>query len=568
MSDWQTPRTLGVGAQVSPGGPCSSEERRGALRSSGSPVLGERRPMADIRLPKVAAVGPTPQLEIGELSPMPGGTPRIPLAELDQSTLSQRLFTPPVSMSILRPNSSNLSQVSPNQMLMSQSLVPSVSPSFISRERLERRHQLNTERQLMELHQQVEQLSRQQQGGSRAVYQQVEKLSLEREELLEQVFQRDQQLDQFKSALANLNQEYVQDVQQVKEEASLLAQQVEEVTNNYNNLMEEYAALEKQHNKSLKTIVGLKNYITGLPTKEELSELKTRLSEREGENEELEASSTELRRQLEEARGRLRGLEQKAARLEVENEHLAKSSAELGNKVQEVENIRLEARGKGEEDLELLIFDNKQLTEERDKLRKALELRTKQFQEESKKLEEQVKEVGRLLEGANLELQEKGTDLGLAHGSVGVLEAQLKKKSEECAVLSGRLAQCDALSSNLQSEASQGSKLDGHYLRLVRSVARCITELSGLHELCNQVLGGENPNVSVLLGVRDMELCDELEVLQRDSSQLSVEEKLELVRNQLNSVQRVQEQIKDLRSRITDRYAENLADNMTSCVTQ
>jgi len=99
-----------------------------------------------------------------------------------------------------------------------------------------------------------------------------------------------------------------------------------------------------------------------------------------------------------------------------------------------------------------------------------------------------------------------------------------------------------------------------------RSMGRCAAELAGLHDLCTQVMEGGDPNVSVLLGVREVEVP--AGVLHRDTASMTVEERLEVVRAQLQEVQRVQEQVKELRRRIADRYAERLADNMTSCVTQ
>ena len=97
-------------------------------------------------------------------------------------------------------------------------------------------------------------------------------------------------------------------------------------------------------------------------------------------------------------------------------------------------------------------------------------------------------------------------------------------------------------------------------------MGRCIAELSSLNELCSQVVGGGDPNMSVLLGVREVGMT--FSPLNRDSTDLTMEDKLELVRTQLEEVSRVQGEVKDLRTRIADKYAENLADNMTSCVTQ
>lgn len=84
------------------------------------------------------------------------------------------------------------------------------------------------------------------------------------------------------------------------------------------------------------------------------------------------------------------------------------------------------------------------------------------------------------------------------------------------------------------------------------------------------MVGGEgDPNVSVLLGVRGVVWDSSDSPLAKDVESIeSVEERLELVRAQLTEVGKVQKEVQELRKRIVDKYAENLADNMTSCVTQ
>ena len=131
--------------------------------------------------PLVACVTPTPQVEQGLLSPTPlvrtpladisghqaATTPRIPLAELDSTQLSQRLFhSPAPSLSHTHPSpSASMCQTSPSHLLhtqVGQSVAANqsrVSHNPGANQHRERRHQLNTERQFVELRQQVEHLS-------------------------------------------------------------------------------------------------------------------------------------------------------------------------------------------------------------------------------------------------------------------------------------------------------------------------------------------------------------------------------------------------------------------------
>ena len=104
---------------------------------------------------------------------------------------------------------------------------------------------------------------------------------------------------------------------------------------------------------------------------------------------------------------------------------------------------------------------------------------------------------------------------------------------------------------------------------MFRSMGKCLGELNSLMDLANQVMDGGNPNLSVLLGVNgDMSLLVSRDSpLNRNTVNLTLDEKLVLVRQQMEEVANVQEEIKVLRRKIGDSYSDRLADNM-SCVTQ
>ena len=100
-------------------------------------------------------------------------------------------------------------------------------------------------------------------------------------------------------------------------------------------------------------------------------------------------------------------------------------------------------------------------------------------------------------------------------------------------------------------------------------MGKCVSELNSLTELCHQVVSGANPNMSVLLGTRD--ILSPVSSLDRDLASLNTQEKLELVQEQMKEMRQVQQEIKELRSKIADKYSDRLADdmhNMTGCVAQ
>ena len=98
-------------------------------------------------------------------------------------------------------------------------------------------------------------------------------------------------------------------------------------------------------------------------------------------------------------------------------------------------------------------------------------------------------------------------------------------------------------------------------MTIFRSMGKCVTELNGLTDLCTQILGGSDPNMSLLLGTRDVNLLRPVSSLNRDLASLSHQEKLEVVKEQLREVSQVQVDIKKLREKIADIYGEKLTDS-------
>ena len=206
-----------------------------------------------------------------------------------------------------------------------------------------------------------------------------------------------------------------------------------------------------------------------------------------------------------ETRQRLGEEEQGRAELAVANRELGERVEEQRSRLEEGERVRLEARGLGEEDMELLVFDRRELQKEGKELRTQLELRGKQWEEERGRLEDQVLHlhlhphphlhlhqvgrVGRMLEEATTELQGSSTDLRLAQGKVCRLEARLRDQvhlhplntsssssttsyappqGQEVASLTSRLSSASSTSTSLSAAALAATRLEGHQTRLAR----------------------------------------------------------------------------------------------------
>jgi len=544
-----------------------------------SSVSHEDRPK-----PKIACVTPTLQVEQGFLSPNPSlgnvdqghgpasprTTPRMPLSELDSSQLSQRLFnnSPNLSaqnLSQISPASSFCQHPSPSQLLNTQEPHSAGVRSTV-RERTERRHQLNTERQLVELRQQVEQLGNmmatRQSSSSLTNYQlRVEQLELEREELEQLLEEKELELEEMTNSMTNQNAEFMKDLASLRVECQELG---EEALSKERIL----SSLQVEHQKSLKTIQGLNSYISTLPPVEEFRDLKAKLEARTSEQADKDVRTLELESSVKSLTLELQNLKKENMKLNFANKEALERNKELSAKVLEAEKVRLKARNLDEDQVELVLHDKQQLQLELEKLKRLQAWKTEKFETENTKMEEQVRRLGQLVESTNTQLRTNSTQLREANATKSQLESELKEKEDLITTFSKKLEKYKTEISHLRSNNESNSQLDRYYTRLSRCMGKCVTELNSLTDLCGQIMGGDNPNMSVLLGTRS-DFLSPVSSLDRDLVSLDHEEKLEVVRQQLDEVTKVQEEIKDLRTKISDKYTDILADNVNrSCMLQ
>ena len=454
---------------------------------------------------------PTPQVEQGLLSPTPlvrtpladitshgqqGAvtTPRVPLAELDSSQLSQRLFhspAPSLSHSTQPSPSASTCLTSPSHLLLTQVPQSAANQSGVQHrpgvsQHRERRHQLNTERQLVELRQQVEQLgtmmgeclfpvenfiltssifqSASRGGGvghTSVLEQRLDQLEQEREELEAMLEERDGQLGAMRDSVAALNAEYLADLESVRAECRELAQSVEQS-------QEEYTRLEIEHHKSLKTIKGLEAYIRTLPSVEDYREARAKLEAKSSQHTDAEARLDEAEATVRSLRAELQAANKEKLRLEIDNKELEARNAEMGSQVQGEERRRLQARQLDDDQVELLLFDKEDLKNENEKLKTVLDWKSRKFEDEKLKLEDQVRNLGKLLEKTNKQLQVNSTQLRETNASRNLLEVDLKKKTDMVSSLSCKVDGLTMEIETLRSSNKTTSQLDGQFTRLTR----------------------------------------------------------------------------------------------------
>lgn len=520
------------------------EPRRNFVQS---PVCPTRQNETQTR-PRVAHVRPTPQIEQGLLSPsltprvqygrlaspaVPT-TPRSPLAELDPTQVSQRLLRSPSS-----------TPASPSLLLTTQ--IPAST---------------DMERRVSHLQKQVDNLTIATGNQGFVQQQRIDQLEQEKEELEQQLQEEEQLRETLKVNLASLNNEYMTELTKVRQES-------QDLKNTLQDREESFDKLQIEHKKGLKTIQGLRSYISTLTPEEEVSELKVKLEEQTGALEEAREKMKETESNVEEMSRTLKSLKRSKLEIEIENKEISERVKELSSIVKAQEKVKLDTRNLDENSVELLALDKNELESENGKLREILQWKERKFEKESSNLQEQVKKLGGLLEQTNTNLQETYSQLRKKNIACSQLETENKTKTETISTLSRKLEIVGAENSSRVENKENSARLERDYGRLARCMGKCLSELDSLMDLANTVMDGGNPNLSVLLGVNgDISLLVPRDSpLSRENVNLPLEDKLVLVRQQIKEVERFQEEITELRKKIGEAYSDRLAGN-ASCLVQ
>ena len=107
--------------------------------------------------------------------------------------------------------------------------------------------------------------------------------------------------------------------------------------------------------------------------------------------EEVETQASELKRQLAEALAMRREAEEGRAEQEAINRDLREKGEDMAEQLREVERARIEARGVGQDEVELVVWDKRQLERQVEELRIGNKVRAEKWEEERVKLQEQVR---------------------------------------------------------------------------------------------------------------------------------------------------------------------------------
>nr|XP_020658908.1 centrosomal protein of 85 kDa isoform X1 [Pogona vitticeps] len=305
----------------------------------------------------------------------------------------------------------------------------------------------------------------------------------------------------------------------------------------------------EQNREKQQRIETLERYVADLPMLEDHQKQSQQLKESQQAAAALQETVTALERELGDVRASCR---EKELQLELQKHkemELLSTVRSLQDKLQRSKNPSVDGYV---QEMEKEKREKDSLQKERDLLRKIVDNQKKkadQLSSQVKELEEQIAQEEGMAQGLRAEALRQESALQQLRVAVKELSAQNQELMEKNLTLQEHLRQME-LSQPLSDETAHLTQ------ELHKELASCLEDLQSVYSVVTQRAQGKDPNLSLLLGIHTVH-C-------------SVKEKEDLLQpnmlaKKLEEVKHLHKEVEDLRTAISDRYAQDMGDN---CITQ
>uniref|UniRef100_A0A8V0YS02 Centrosomal protein 85 n=1 Tax=Gallus gallus TaxID=9031 RepID=A0A8V0YS02_CHICK len=318
-----------------------------------------------------------------------------------------------------------------------------------------------------------------------------------------------------------------------------------------NNLKKKCQKESEQNRERQQRIETLERYLADLPTLEDHQKQSQKLKESELKSTTLQETVLALETELGDVRAAFREQEMQLETQKHKELELLSTVRSLQDKVQQC--VKNAERGPPVQDGEKQKIENDSLKKECDCLRKIVEKQQKKMEQLSlqvKNLEEQVAQEEGTSQALKEEALRRENVLQQLRTAVKELSVQNQDLIEKNLTIQERLRQAELTAQPLPAETARLAQ------ELHCELASCLQDLQSVYSIVTQRAQGKDPNLSLLLGIR--------------SVQYSAKEKDDLLSpdvlaKKLVEVKQLHKEVEDLRTAISDRYAQDMGDN---CITQ
>ncbi|XP_017548010.1 centrosomal protein of 85 kDa-like isoform X2 [Pygocentrus nattereri] len=333
----------------------------------------------------------------------------------------------------------------------------------------------------------------------------------------------------------HLNEFLKQNTQKYTEDIKKLEEKMKTRDRYISSLKKKCQREQEQNQEKQQRIETLEKYLADLPSLDEVQTQAQQLEEVQGKARALQETVVQLEKSLEESRS---ALQEKDALIETQSKREKELVAAVQSLQEKVEKCL-------EDGVRLPMLDLKQLERENTRL-------LEQQSQSSMLIDSQKQQIDKL----TLELTALEKRLQKERGITQELHKQLAEREEELEILSKSVHQ------------NQRQAVDDEVLRLtsgpmvqeagplLKEMSLCLLDLKALCSILTQRAQGKEPNLALLLGIKSMSCSGE------EKEKPPVEDSL---RAKLLEVCQLRKDIDDLRTIISDRYAQDMGEN---CVTQ
>ncbi|KAM7026657.1 centrosomal protein of 85 kDa-like [Passerculus sandwichensis] len=314
----------------------------------------------------------------------------------------------------------------------------------------------------------------------------------------------------------------------------------------YINSLKKKCQKESEQNKEKqRRIETLEKYLADLPTLDDIEGQTKQLQIVEEKNKQLQETMAELEKKLGEARSQCRERELQLASQKKKEKELVTTVQSLQQKVEKCleDGIRLPML-----DTKQLQSENESLKEKNEKASKIIDNQQSQITGlilDMQSMQEKLSQEKLIIQKMTNELEEKERHIEQLNKTL----SENQRLMEENARLKEQMRLVE------QSKQPVSEKMPVAD-QLFKEMSHCLFDLKALCSILTQRAQGKEPNLSLLLGIRSLSCSSEESENYHSTETLS---------KKLLDVCQLRKDIDELRTIVSDRYAQDMGDN---CITQ
>ncbi|KAM6181811.1 centrosomal protein of 85 kDa-like [Erethizon dorsatum] len=365
----------------------------------------------------------------------------------------------------------------------------------------------------------------------------------------------EQKLVSTEKEVSQLNDFLTQRISQFGEEKKKLEEKLKTRDRYISSLKKKCQKESEQNKEKQRRIETLEKYLADLPTLDDVQSQSLQLQVLEEKNKNLQEALIDTEKKLEEIKKQCQDREAQLICQKKKEKELVTSIQSLQQKVERCL----------EDGIRLPMLDAKQLQSENDDLREQSEVASKIIssqQDEINKMTLELQSIQGKLSKEKLTTQKMMEELERKERNLQRLTKVLlenhRQTEEPCSLLGQGQGEGEEAELPRQQPAPPTRPLFDLAVidQLFKEMSCCLLDLKALCSILNQRAQGKEPNLSLLLGIRSMNCSAE---------DTEIDHGPETLRKKLSDVCQLRRDIDELRTAISDRYAQDMGDN---CITQ